>query len=74
MRIVKTKWLLLVGPAVAATAIMSGQASATTFASVAGDAFAAGGASIFDGGSISNGVVSGNHIQVSSPLGSRTNR
>jgi len=43
-------------------------------ASVAGGAFAGGGASIFDGGSISNGVVSGNHIQVSSPLGSVTVR
>jgi hypothetical protein len=43
-------------------------------ASVAGDAFAGGGASIFDGGMISNGVVSDNHIQVSSPFGTVTVR
>jgi hypothetical protein len=43
-------------------------------ASVAGDAFAGGGASIFDGGTISNGVVSDNHIHVSSPLGTATVR
>jgi hypothetical protein len=42
--------------------------------SVAGDAFAGGGASIFDGGTISNGVVSDNHVQVSSPLGTATAR
>ena len=41
-----------------------------TVRSAAGIASAEGGASIWDGGSITNGVIDGNHVDVSSPSGS----
>jgi len=41
-----------------------------TVRSAAGIASAEGGASVFDGGTITNGVIDGNHVDVSSPSGS----